>query len=122
MPRSISLHLLLFYETGQLRGGEKKRERKVRPFCLVLLVLLFVILHVGCAGLVSGTSGTVLAAPSVTTEPIDQTVNEGQTATFSVVATGSAPLNYQWSKNGTSFAGGNSSSYTTPATTGSDEG
>src|SRR5215472_580057 len=122
MPRSISPHLLLFYETGQLRGGKKKRERKVRPFCVILLVLLFVILHVGCGGLVSGTSGTVLAAPSVTTGPSDQTVNEGETATFSVVAAGAAPLNYQWSKNGAAVAGGISSSYTTPATTSSDEG
>ena len=94
----------------------------MRPFCVILLVLLFVTLHVGCGGLVSGTSGTVLAAPSVTTGPSDQTVNEGETATFSVVAAGAAPLNYQWSKNGAAVAGGISSSYTTPATTSSDEG
>jgi Domain of unknown function (DUF4091)/Immunoglobulin domain/Immunoglobulin I-set domain len=94
----------------------------VRRFCLALLVLLFAILNSGCAGLVSGTNGGVLAAPSVTTEPTSQTVTEGQTATFNVAAGGSAPLNYQWNKNGTAISGATSPSYTTPATTTSDDG
>ena len=79
-------------------------------------------LSVGCSALVSGTSGEVLAAPSVTTEPTNQTVTEGDTATFSVVAAGSAPLNYQWNKNGTTVPGATTASYTTPATTLSDDG
>jgi len=94
----------------------------VRPFCAVLSVLLLAILNAGCAALVSGTNGGVLAAPSVMTEPTSQTVDVGQTATFSVVATGSAPLNYQWNKNGTAISAATSPSYTTPATTTSDDG
>ncbi len=35
-------------------------------------------------------------APSVTTQPKSQTVSEGQTATFTVLATGTPPLIYQW--------------------------
>ncbi len=46
----------------------------------------------------------------------------GQTATFSVTATGTAPLSYQWQKNGTAISGATSSSYTTPAETTSDNG
>jgi hypothetical protein len=94
----------------------------MRQYCLVLLALLFAILNAGCAGLVSGTNGGALAAPSVATEPTDQTVTVGQVATFSVVAVGSAPLNYQWNKNGTAITGATSASYTTAATTASDDG
>jgi len=34
--------------------------------------------------------------PTITTQPQDQTVDIGQTATFSVAATGTSPLTYQW--------------------------
>ena len=66
-------------------------------------------------------SGTA-AAPTITTQPASQTVTAGQTATFSVVATGTAPLNYQWQKNGTNISGATSASYTTAATTSADSG
>jgi hypothetical protein len=60
-------------------------------------------------------------APSITSHPQDTSVIEGQTATFSVTATGTAPLSYQWKKNG-SNVGTNSSSYTAPVTTIGDNG
>ena len=44
---------------------------------------------------------TVQSPPSITTQPANQTVNVGQVATFSVLASGTAPLTYQWQKNGT---------------------
>ena len=44
------------------------------------------------------------------------------TATFSVVATGTAPLGYQWSKNGAAIGGATGSSYTTPPTVSGDNG
>ena len=46
----------------------------------------------------------------------------GQTATFSVTATGTAPLSYQWQKNGASISGAAASTYTTPATVSTDNG
>jgi hypothetical protein len=61
-------------------------------------------------------------APTITTQPANQTVNAGQTATFSVVAAGTAPLSYQWQKNGADITNATSSSYTTPVTTTSDSG
>jgi hypothetical protein len=61
-------------------------------------------------------------APSITTQPASQTVTAGQTASFSVAATGTAPLVYQWKKNSVAISGANSSSYTTPAETTSDNG
>jgi hypothetical protein len=61
-------------------------------------------------------------APQITTQPANQTVNVGQTATFSVAATGTAPLQYQWRKNGAAITGATGSSYTTPATVSGDNG
>src|SRR5467141_628725 len=61
-------------------------------------------------------------APAITTQPISQTVTAGQTATFSVTASGTAPLNYQWLKNGGVVSSGPSASYTTPATIATDTG
>ncbi|HJV38507.1 MAG TPA: hypothetical protein VJ528_06695 [Geothrix sp.] len=60
--------------------------------------------------------------PAITTQPLSIAVNAGQTATFSVVATGTATLSYQWSKNGTAISGATSASYTTPATSTADSG
>ena len=65
---------------------------------------------------------TVNTPPSITTQPSNQTVPPGQTGKFSVVATGNAPLSYQWSMNGIPVSGATSSSYTTPATTSLNNG
>ena len=59
-------------------------------------------------------------APAITTQPANQSVTEGQTATFSVTATGTAPLTYQWKKGDTVISGATSSTYTTPATSSAD--
>jgi hypothetical protein len=61
-------------------------------------------------------------APSITTQPAGQTVTAGQTAAFSVVAAGTAPLTYQWQKNNANISGATSASYTTPATVSGDSG
>ncbi len=58
--------------------------------------------------------------PVITTHPADQTVALGQTAAFSVVAAGTAPLSYQWQKNGVDISGAVGPMYTTPATVLSD--
>lgn len=61
-------------------------------------------------------------APSITTQPANQSVTAGQTASFSVAASGTAPLSYQWQKNGSAISGATSSTYTTPPTATSDSG
>jgi hypothetical protein len=72
----------------------------------------------------SGTSTTPpgSTAPTITTQPGSQSVTVGQTATFSVIGTGTAPLSYQWQTNGTAITGATASSYTTAATTLADNG
>jgi hypothetical protein len=71
---------------------------------------------------VNFTDNAVAVAPTITTQPANQTVTAGRTATFAVVAAGTAPLSYQWQKNGANVAGATSSSYTTPVTTTADSG
>jgi len=48
-------------------------------------------------------------APGITTQPQGQTVNAGESVSFAVVASGTAPLSYQWSCNGKPVAGGTAS-------------
>lgn len=59
------------------------------------------------------------SGPTITADPTNQTVNNGATATFSVTATGTAPITYQWQDNSSgSFAnigGATSSSYSPTA-------
>src|SRR5207302_189343 len=68
------------------------------------------------------TVSSALVAPTITTQPASQMVTAGQTATFTVTATGTAPLSYQWQRNGTAIGGATAASYTTPATMTSDSG
>lgn len=62
------------------------------------------------------------SAPAITSQPVNQTVSAGATASFSVTATGTAPLTYQWRRNGVAITGATASTYTTPATTLADNG
>ncbi len=70
----------------------------------------------------SGTTLSGTTAPTITTQPVSESVTVGQTATFSVVATGSPAPTYQWYGNGTAISGATASSYTTPATTSANNG
>ncbi len=49
--------------------------------------------------------------PSITTQPASQSVPAGQTVTFSVSASGSQPLSYQWQRGTSNISGATSSSY-----------
>ncbi len=70
---------------------------------------------------------TVLVPPTVTSQPLNQTVSVGQKATFSVIAIGTAPLTYQWLRQeagGGAWAnvGTNSPTYTTDPARAADNG
>jgi hypothetical protein len=88
---------------------------------------MFAVIISNSAGTVASSSARLSVtasaiAPAITSEPSDGSITAGQTATFSVVAGGTAPLSYQWQKNGTAIAGATSASYTTPAETTADNG
>jgi hypothetical protein len=59
--------------------------------------------------------GTV--APKITAQPTSVSVSAGQPASFSVQATGTPPIAYQWQKNGVTIPNAVSSTYSIPTTT-----
>ncbi|HOB97656.1 MAG TPA: cadherin domain-containing protein, partial [Verrucomicrobiota bacterium] len=70
----------------------------------------------------TGATLTVFIPPTIVEQPVSQTVNEGQPATFSAVATGTGPLTYQWHRKYVSIEGATATSYTTPPVTAADDG
>jgi hypothetical protein len=61
----------------------------------------------GCAGTASGLSVAVIAAPEILSSPSPQSVCAGETASFTVSASG-AGLSYQWQKNSSNISDGGS--------------
>ncbi len=94
------------------------------PFPWLITVMPVAFSFAGCGGYSSTATvnGNGPVAPYITTQPANQTVTAGQTATFSVAATGTPPLTYRWQKNGADITGATSSSYSTPVTTAADDG
>jgi hypothetical protein len=86
-----------------------------------VMVVVAALSLAGCAGLTS-SNGTIPVAPTIAAQPASQIVTAGQTATFSVMANGTAPLSYQWLKNNANISGATGASYTTPATIAGDNG
>ena len=62
---------------------------------------LYSVLVINAAGSVMSSNAvlTVLTPPKITTQPESQTLTAGQSASFSVVASGTGPLSYQWNLN-----------------------
>ena len=84
------------------------------------------------AGLLSACGGSddavppppppAAVAPTISAAPVAVAVTEGEPATFSVVATGDAPLNYQWLRGGVDIGGATAASYTLASATLADSG
>jgi polygalacturonase len=49
------------------------------------------------------------AAPAITLQPVSQSALAGADPSFNVIATGTAPITYQWQKNGVPISGANAS-------------
>ncbi|MCX7750745.1 MAG: immunoglobulin domain-containing protein [Candidatus Bipolaricaulota bacterium] len=74
---------------------------------------------VGIGVLLAGCRGT---PPTLSAGPVSQTVCAGGSVTFTVKATGSSPLSYQWKKDGADISGATGASYTIPAATAAHAG
>lgn len=64
----------------------------------------------------------VAGPPVITAQPSSQTVTVGAGVTFSVTASGTAPLTYQWTKNGANISGATTPSQTLSNVQQSDAG
>jgi len=68
-------------------------------------------------------SPIVPGPPQITVQPTNVTVTEPSAASFSVTATGAAPLAYQWRRGGVNIGGATNSSYTlSPTSVAADNG
>jgi hypothetical protein len=65
---------------------------------------------------------TTSQAPQITTHPQGLTRSAGQSASFSVTASGAAPLTYQWERNTVAIPGATSPTYTIASVATSDNG
>ncbi|MBG90019.1 MAG: hypothetical protein CMO80_24405, partial [Verrucomicrobiales bacterium] len=68
------------------------------------------------AGVTTSSSATLVvnSPPAITSQPQAQALHVGMTAQFSVLATGSGTLNYQWRKDGVNLPGANAASLSVP--------
>jgi glucose/arabinose dehydrogenase len=60
--------------------------------------------------------------PSISSHPQSQTIAAGQPVTFSVSASGSTPLQFQWQRNNVNIPGANGESYTISSVSAADNG
>jgi hypothetical protein len=93
----------------------------------IVIVAAVQTLMAGCGGgggsssTSDNSSAATVAAPVISAQPANASVVTGDTATFSVSATGTG-LSYQWQRNGTPIAGATASTYTAPAAAYGDSG
>src|SRR5579872_5196995 len=70
----------------------------------------------------AASSESPAAGPTISLEPVNVTVISGQSASFTVAATGTGTLSYQWKKVGGANVGTNSPTFTINPTAPSDAG
>ena len=83
----------------------RKKQFAGAAFFLAIALALW-----GCVGTINSSLSTKGSVPGFATQPSSQTVTVGQTAVFSVTATGTGPFTYQWQKNNSNISGATSSS------------
>lgn len=70
----------------------------------------------------NGASLAITTAPVITQQPLNQSALVGGSASLSVIATGTNPIQYQWMKNGTNISGATSATYSIATVQASDAG
>ncbi len=76
----------------------------------------------GFGAAATGRYGTTGVLPVITTQPQSQTAAVGESTTFTVTATGTAPLSYQWRKSASPIATATDSTFTIGSTIPGDAG
>lgn len=67
-------------------------------------------------------NNAICVPPAISLNPMSQTVTAGASVTFTVSATGTATLSYQWTKNSINIVGATSASYNIPSSVSGDAG
>src|ERR1700723_3235967 len=122
------------FEPGGIGRSRALDVRKISEDCYLrnpknlLLCALLTAMSISlfaCSGSTGTSTGDKLppggTAPAITQQPASLTVTAGEAATFLVVATGTAPLSYQWFMNGAA-SGTDSNSFSIAKTTSGQTG
>lgn len=102
------------------KEGSRGFARAHRHLAAVALLCLAACGGGGGGGGGNGSNG--VTAPTFLVQPQAVTVADGQPANFGTVALGTAPLTYQWSRDGAAIAGATAANYALPAATLADGG
>lgn len=90
------------------------------------ITTVFIALLTACGGSSSPANAPPqqppVLAPTIVDQPLAATVDVGASASFSVSASGTAPLLYQWRRGGVNIPGANAPTYTLAAATSADDG
>jgi len=81
-----------------------------------------VVLFAGCGGGDKGPTQPQATAPTITVHPQDATADAGATVSFSVSASGSPPLSYQWRRDGAAVTGATASTFSLTSVSAADDG
>jgi hypothetical protein len=68
------------------------------------------------------TVHSAVKAPAITSQPVGANTSEGSSVSFSVSASGTSPMTYQWRKDGANVVGANSANFSVQNTTLADAG
>ena len=104
-----------WYKDGGVITGATASTYSVADVYATGAVGLYSVRVTNAAGTTASTAATLAIIPAITTQPIALIKVAGQPAVFSVVATGTGPLTYQWYKTGVQIAGATAASYSIPA-------
>ena len=86
------------------------------PTGISLLRLRFVLQNASLYSFMAGASIVVMQPPTITQQPVNQTIAVGGSASFAVSSSGATPLAYQWQKNQINLSDGGHASGCTTAT------
>jgi hypothetical protein len=114
-----------WYENSMAVTGATSSTYTTAPTAMGDNGAVFTVTVTSAAGTVTSVPATLTVQaikPAIAIQPASQSSTAGQTATFTVSATGTGPLSYQWYENGVPIRGATGSTYTTPPLTTGDNG
>ncbi len=111
-----------WYKNGTPLPGANLGSIIISPIGLTDLGAYQVVITNLFGSVTSSSASLVGSSPAITIQPTNLYAALGSSATFSVAATGTAPLSYQWYENGEAIQGANLSYIILPLVTNTDAG
>ena len=118
----LSLGAPIYFQPQPVEREEVKMMKIGHSIAIAVAVICVFAIQ-GCGA--NGSHSMVApaqSAPTITAQPMSQTVPSGHTATFTVTASGAPTPTYQWLLNGSPITGASEASYTTSTLTTASSG